>query len=208
MTIQWIQLTSGRGPAECGRAVWLATSQLLKEFEQAGCRMRFLEKTPDTQPETCRSVLLSAEGDRVQEVLEHWQGTILWICQSPFRPSHKRKNWFIGVEGFDPPSAMPFLETDLRIETMRSSGAGGQHVNKTDSAVRITHLPTGLVATASEERSQTMNRELAFARLARQLMRRNEALSKDKEAERWQTHNTLERGNPVRTFRGPAFREE
>lgn len=90
---------------------------------------------------------------------------------------------------------------EVRWETMRASGPGGQHVNRTESAVRVTHVPSGVQATAMEERSQHRNRKLALARLTKKL---NEIDSKrygEAREERWRAHLELERGNPVRVFR-------
>lgn len=80
------------------------------------------------------------------------------------RPSHS-----------GPPYAVsrPALERQVRIETFRASGPGGQHLHKTESAVRLTHLPSGVVVTVSDTRSQARNRELAYARLAERLARLN-----------------------------------
>jgi peptide chain release factor len=89
---------------------------------------------------------------------------------------------------------------------MRSSGPGGQHVNRTESAVRITHVPTGIVAVAREERSQHRNRSLALARLAAALTGREREADRAAERERWSRHDALERGNPIRVYVGERFK--
>ena len=85
---------------------------------------------------------------------------------------------------------------------MRSSGPGGQHVNKTESAVRVTHISTGLSAIGREERSQYLNRKLALARLNRLLEQKAAAGAQKERREKWDVHNRVERGNPVRVFKG------
>ena len=105
-----------------------------------------------------------------------------------------------GDAGLDP--------RDVSFETMRAGGAGGQHVNKTESAVRATHRPSGLVVVAREERSQHMNKRLALARLARLLRDAAAGKQADAERERWAAHDRIERGGAVRTFVGPEFREK
>ena len=87
---------------------------------------------------------------------------------------------------------------DIRWETMRAGGPGGQHVNRTESAVRVTHLPTGVQATAMEERSQHRNRKLALARLMQKLNQMDAKRFRDARNERWRAHQQLQRGNPVR----------
>jgi len=67
---------------------------------------------------------------------------------SPFRPEHQRKNWFVGIEVLEQVENTHFHPRDVKWETMRASGPGGQHVNRTESAVRVTHMPTGIQASA------------------------------------------------------------
>ena len=96
----------------------------------------------------------------------------------------------------------------MRIETLRASGPGGQHVNRTESAVRVTHLPTGLSAMAQEERSQHLNRRLALARLAALFAERADKQVRAAEDQRWRQHTQLERGNAVRVYRGTDWTRE
>ena len=136
-----------------------------------------------------------------QSSLRNWQSTI--------RPHWPRKNWFVKVSFFDFKTDMPgtVKTSDLKIETCRASGPGGQHVNKTDSAVRIVHLPTGIEATAGEERSQTRNRELAMLRLLEKMHLIAEQRHAAAKEEMWLDHYHLERGGAIRTFKGMPPKE-
>lgn len=206
----WLQITSGRGPAECQLAVAKLTEVLLREARAGALACEMLDVVDGDARGAALSTLLSLEGGGARRFALRTSGSVQWICISPVRPGHKRKNWFVGVELLAPPdvAAETLRPQDVTFEAMRASGPGGQHVNKTESAVRATHKPTGLVATAREERSQAMNRKLALARLAAMLASGAAAAKSNAERERWAQHDALERGRPVRTFEGPRFKEK
>lgn len=202
----WLQITSGRGPVECCWVVARVAEAILREAERLGVKAEVIEASPGEKPRTNKSVLISMRGTECS-LVSGWIGTVQWIGESQFRPGHKRKNWYVGVEMFSPPEESDWSAKDLKVETMRSSGPGGQHVNKVESAVRITHLPSGISVAAREERSQTMNKKLALARLAKIFAEQADDQKKSIRQDRWQQHNELERGNPVRVFKGDKFRE-
>jgi peptide chain release factor len=205
----WLQITSGRGPAECQLAVAKLADVLVKEARRSGLAVEMLDAVEGSARGALLSALLSLEGDGARAFSRRNEGSVLWICPSPLRAGHKRKNWFVGVDLLAPPdvSDTAVRASDVAFEAMRASGPGGQHVNKTESAVRATHTPTGLVATAREERSQAMNKKLALARLAALLANGAAAAKAGSERDRWAQHDALERGKPIRIFDGPTFRE-
>jgi peptide chain release factor len=205
---RWLQITCGRGPRECAFAVPHVLKRMIEETRQHGLSTEVLESVAGRYPGTLYSALLAVDGANAEAYLSRWVGTVCWICRSPFRPNHKRKNWFVSVDAFRPPATVMWSERDLRFETLRASGPGGQHVNKTESAVRVTHVPTNVSVTAREERSQHANRKLALARLAELFRQRERSQAQQFENERWSQHNQLERGRAVRTFIGLDFEEE
>ncbi len=139
-----LQLSSAQGPDECCLAVKKALDCLTKEAAREKVSLTRLETEPGRLPDTLRSALVSLDGEKAMAFSERWCGTLLWICTSPYRPHHGRKNWYVGIGRF---SADEHIQSDeIRFETLRSSGPGGQHVNKTDSAVRATHLASGISA--------------------------------------------------------------
>jgi len=206
MESQLIQITSGRGPAECCYAVSRLAPLLQREAEKRGLKIAILEKITGVDNKGYKSIMLSIEGTDVSDFISAWQGSIQWISESPFRKGYNRKNWFLGISRFDQLETMSLNNQDYKVELMRASGPGGQHVNKTESAVRITHLPTGISAIAQEQRSQRMNRQLAFARLQIKLDEQKEASKALLQQSCWDKHNQLQRGNPVRVYIGKEFR--
>jgi len=198
-----LQLSSAQGPAECELAVVKALARLQREAAAAGVQLELLEQEDGERAGTLRSVLISLEGDSENAVARAWEGTIQWTCPSPYRPRHARKNWFFGVARCAAPSAT--LPSEIRFETTRSSGPGGQHVNKTESAVRATHIATGISVKVQTERSQHANKRLAVLLLAHKLADHDAAADAAQRAQRRALHHRVERGNPHRAFKGERF---
>jgi peptide chain release factor len=203
-----IHITSGRGPAECCKAVALCLKQLLKEAENGQLKVVILERIPGTENRTLQSATLLISGKGSKLFCDSWTGVLLWICQSPFRKFHKRKNWFIGIQSFDKANQTKWSERDISYQTMRSSGPGGQNVNKVESAVRATHTPSGLVVTVNESRSQLQNKKLAVERLKLQFDQWLLKQALQAQQQLWEQHNMLERGNPTRTYEGSTFKRK
>jgi peptide chain release factor len=200
-----IQITSGRGPAEC---CWVV-AQLLKAFvgelKDKGFDYEVLHQVKGLENRTISSVVVKVNGKDIRQFMKSWLGTVLWIGQSPFRKFHKRKNWFVGIAEFDKDEAFEWNEKDLCFETFRSSGAGGQHVNKVESAVRAIHIPTGLAIVARDSRSQYQNKKLAMERLKELLEKNKYSDLQLGKQDKWMEHCQLERGNPVRIYKGDKF---
>lgn len=204
--IVWMQITSGRGPAECGWVAAQLVQCIVRDAEERDIKVRLLEVVPGEASNVIKSAILALVGEDAAGFAKQYEGTIQWIGTSPFRPSHKRKNWFADVSCLVPPASSQWSESEIRFKRMRSSGPGGQHANKTETAIRAVHIPTGLHAVAQEERSQYLNRKLAITRLFERFKEQQEQEHLHSQKKRWNKHNQLERGNPVRVYEGEGFR--
>ena len=203
-----IQITAGRGPAEC---TWVAAQVLKKVLEEAQSHQLeaiVLQREAGSENGTVASALVQVKGTPLTAFIASWTGTIQWIGQSTFRKMHKRKNWFIGVFEVEPQQASSLSQKDIQYQAMRSSGAGGQHVNKVSSAIRATHIPTGLSVVAMDSRSQHQNKKLATERLVAKFRISELDQLKRQVADQWENQLNVQRGNPTRVFTGSDFKKE
>lgn len=202
MTDILLHLSSGQGPRECEWVVEQLVHVWAREAQAAGLVCAPVE--PVAGP--AASVLLRVSGDGARAFADARLGTIRWIGASPFRPLHKRRNWFVGVAPVPGEADVPALrDADIAYQAIRASGPGGQHVNKTDSAVRATHLPTGLTAFSQDQRSQHANRRIARLKLAMLFEAQRLAGAASGRRHLWDQNHALERGNAVRSYRGEKF---
>lgn len=176
-----------------------------------GCRLRLRHRGRGSCRRACpASAVVVLDGEAAADLARRWTaGSILWINRSPLRPGHARKNWFVGVvmlpEAVANGAAAP-ARADIRFESFRAGGPGGQHQNKTESAVRAVHGPTGLTATARDGRSQHRNKVLAVERLTA-LLDARARLAHDGDARLIHAaHRHVERGAAGLRFVGPDFR--
>ena len=204
----WLQITANTGPAECCRAVKKALGVLGAEALDAGVEVRIVEQLEGPVAGTFRSVLLELDGGdaAAQAFAGRWCGSLLWVCESPYRKQVKRKNWFLHGAAFAPPQVDAGLG-EIRYEATRASGPGGQHVNKTDSAIRATHVASGLSVKVQTERSQHANKRLAGQLLASKLACLAQAQADSHKGMRRMGHLQAERGNAARVFVGSGFVE-
>lgn len=198
---KYIQLTAGRGPVECARAVVLVAKEMLKQFPD----LKLVDSEKHKSESNCfMSMTFGSEEDIPAALIAEWEGSVLWrSTKNPFRPGHKRSNWFVGIHFIDPVTLPTIDDRDIEYETCRSGGKGGQNVNKVETAVRAIHTPTGLTVRCSDARSQQQNRARARERLLLKLLDRQQSQLAEARTAAWAEHDSLQRGNPVKSFRGP-----
>jgi peptide chain release factor len=203
MTEIILHISAGQGPEECAWVVGRLATVFAKEAAaaQLGCEI------VDGNSEKSASALLRITGDGCENFAQARSGTVRWIGTSPFRPTHKRKNWFVGVSRAPEAGDIPELrDADISYQAMRASGPGGQHVNKTDSAVRATHIPTGLTSFSQDQRSQFANKKIARLKLSMLFVEQRRQGEQDGKQAMWSQNQALERGNAARTYEGEKFK--
>lgn len=207
METKYLQITSGRGPAECCLAVALALKEIINEAVGLGFEHEVISRSPADLNGTLSSAIVKIYGAKATDFTRSWTGVLQWICKSPYRKFHKRKNWFIGINEIESKTIQPLNEKEITFQTMRSSGPGGQNVNKTETAVRAIHTLSGLYVTCNNHRSQLQNKNEAVKRLCEKYsVWQQGKLIENGFADPWENNNNLQRGNPVRTYTGEKFK--
>ena len=200
-----IHITSGRGPSEC---MWVV-ARLLKAFLSAAksedLSVTIIDRVEGNAPHTLASVSVLIKGNNVEEFIEKWEGSVLWIGKSPYRKFHKRKNWFVEISTCSVSDKEELRLDEISFQTMRSSGPGGQHANKIESAVRATHKNSGLSVVVKESRSQHQNKKMAVIRLNELFETYQMQELKIRNAAQWKSNISMQRGNPKRVYEGEKF---
>ena len=197
-----VQITSGAGGVDASDWAQMLMRMLVRFAERKGWKVEVLDET-EAEEAGIKGATFTVTGDYAYGLLKAENGVHRLVRVSPFDANGRRQTSFAAVTitpDIDDDIEVDINEVDLKIDTYRAGGAGGQHVNKTDSAVRITHMPTGIVVQCQNERSQHSNKARAMKLLRARIYDFELAKREAKAAEDAKARLKIEWGSQIRSY--------
>ncbi len=198
----YLDIQAGAGGTESQDWALMLQRMYLRWSERRDFKAEIIEEQSGIEA-GIKSCSILIKGDDAYGWLKVENGVHRLVRISPFDSSARRHTSFASISTYpaiDEAVTVEINVADVRVDTMRASGAGGQHVNKTDSAVRLTHIPTGIVVVCQKERSQHKNRATAWARLRAKLYERELQLREAQAQERAPEKTDIGWGNQIRSY--------
>jgi peptide chain release factor 2 len=197
-----VTVNAGAGGTDAQDWAEMVLRMMMRWAERRGFTVELLEASPGEEA-GIKSATFRASGENAYGLFNAEKGVHRLVRLSPFDAAHRRQTSFAGVEVapvVDDVADIEIDDDDLQIDTYRASGAGGQHVNKTDSAVRITHRPTGIVVQCQNERSQSANKDTAMKMLRAKILEREEAKRREEIAAEKGEAQDVNFGSQIRSY--------
>jgi peptide chain release factor 2 len=197
-----VTVNAGAGGTDAQDWAEMVLRMMMRWAERRGFKVELLEASPGEEA-GIKSATFRAEGENAYGLYSAEKGVHRLVRLSPFDSANRRQTSFAGVEVapvVEEAGDVEIDDDDLQIDTYRASGAGGQHVNKTDSAVRITHKPSGIVVQCQNERSQSSNRATAMAMLRAKLIELEERKRKEEIARERGEAQDVNFGSQIRSY--------
>jgi peptide chain release factor 2 len=198
----FVTVNAGAGGTDAQDWAEMVLRMEMRWAEKRGFQVELLEVSPGEEA-GIKSATFLVRGENAYGLYGSEKGVHRLVRLSPFDAAHRRQTSFAGVEVspvVDDISDIGIDEDDLQIDTYRASGAGGQHVNKTDSAVRITHRPTGIVVQCQNERSQSSNKAEAMTMLRSKLLELEERKRREEIAREKGEAQDVNFGSQIRSY--------